>query len=537
MTEPRPARSGCALALGTVLVAVGTLLLLSNLVGFPLAWLWQRMLLWLSVYWPILLILWGMYKVYQRIVHPDSARVGAGEVLLLVFLIGVGLTVHLARRLVADLPVHITLDDVIESIDSDLSYGPAYSFEEDHRFELPAETGLVVDNRHGSVTVRGWDEPDLRVQLTKRVYRHSQESAAEIAEGIQARLDTPSEGSARLYTEIPPDVSEAETDLDIWIPRATPLTLSNDRGPLRVSDLSAPVDLATSNDSIEARDIKGSLNVKGRRGPIRIERIDGNVEALNRYGSLTIQEIRGNVIGETTNDVLFVQGVTGTAKLMNRHSRIRAANVGGDLTIEATQTEIYAEGLKATASIETSYRPIFVKAVEGRLTIDAHSSEIEVREAKGNIDVSTIYRSVTAIGVAGGANVAARKGAVRLEDIAGPVEVESSYHPVNVTDFQSSLTVRAEHAPLAIATRALGGRLELLTSYGDVQLALPKTSSFRLEARVKGGEVICDFRRPGWERSQRDEVTEVRGSVGEGAAPISIETSYGDIEIKERSPQ
>ena len=203
MTEQRTGRSGCALALGFLLVSVGALLLVSNILGFSLVWFWQQIFTWFSVYWPILLIIWGIYKVYQRMVHPESARVGAGEVLLLIFIVLAGLTIHFTRNLVTGLPVQISLDDVIESIDSEISFGPAHSFDEEHRFELPSEVGLLIENNRGSVTVKGWDEADLKVHITKRVYRHSQEKASEIAEEIQARFDTPEEGSARFSLVIP----------------------------------------------------------------------------------------------------------------------------------------------------------------------------------------------------------------------------------------------------------------------------------------------------------------------------------------------
>ena len=538
MTEQRTGRGGCTLAMGFLLVGVGTLLIVSNILGFSLFWFWQQIFSWFSVYWPVLLIIWGIYKLYQRVVHPDSARVGAGEVLLLLSIVLAGLTIHFTQTLVTGLPAHISLDDIIESIDSEVSFGPAHSFYEEHRFELPSDVGLLIDNDRGSVSVQGWDESDLKVQVTKRVYRHSEEKAAEIAEEMRAQFDTPVEGPARFALDTPSDASQTQTDLEVWIPRKTPLTLSNRRGPLRVSGIEAAVGLATANDSIEVKDIQGNLKVSGRRGPVRIERVQGDVEARNLYGSLIIKEIRGNLIGETRNDSLLVENVSGTARLVNRQSRIHAHDIGSDLTIEATQTEVSAENLGATVFVETSYRPVFVKGVDGRLTIEAHSSEIEVRDIKGNLDVATTHRSVTAVGIDGGASIISRQGAVRLEGVKGAIQIEGSYHPIYINDFRSSLKVQAEHAPLTISTAELGGELQITTTYGNVQLSLPPESSFRLEATAKGGEVIAsDFRQPNWEESQADDVNKLLGTVSGGASPIVIETSYGDIRILESGKQ
>ena len=62
----------------------------------------------------------------------------------------------------------LSLDDVIESMDPESSFGPAYTFTEEQRFELPSDRGLQLDNGRGSVTVKGWDETDIKVALVKR---------------------------------------------------------------------------------------------------------------------------------------------------------------------------------------------------------------------------------------------------------------------------------------------------------------------------------------------------------------------------------
>ncbi len=538
MSEPTQSKSGCGLVLGVLLIGMGSLFLASNLFGLSLVGVWAQGLRWFSLYWPALLILWGLYKIYQRVTRPESARVSVGEVFLLIFIVLVGLSVSGARHFVASLPVEISLDDLIESIDPEISFGPAHAFTEEHRFEFPADRGLQVDNGSGAVTVRGWDESDLKVILTKRVRRHSADRAGEIAEGIRMRLDVPPAGPAQLAAETPSaEHRQAETDLEIWLPRETPLTVSNRRGPLRVSDLKAPVGLATTNGSIEVRDIEGRVQIDGRRGSVRIERIQGDVEARNRYGSLTAKGIQGDLIGETENGSIQIEQVTGSARITNRHARIRATEIGKDLTIEATHTEVFVEDVGSAVSIETSYRSVFVRGVEGRVDIEARSSEIEVRDVAGNLDVSNVHRSVVAVGIGGGAVVKARRGEVHLESIAGPIEVENSYHPVEIHGFQSSLTVHSEHSPLRIATDALGGELKLRTSYGEVRLTLPSESSFRLRAKVRGGLIYSDFRREDWQEKTQDEEVELSGSAGGGASPILIETSYGDVRVLETGSQ
>jgi hypothetical protein len=201
MSNPGPARSGCGLVLGIVLIVTGSLLLASNLFGFSLAWFWGRGLQWFALYWPLLLIVWGAVKVYQRLRNPDAARVSAGEVLLLLLIIGAGLSLGAARHIARSISVDLSLDDVIEIVEPDISLGPTHRFTDEQRFELPDGVGLHVENDGGAVKARGWDETDLKVVVTKRVYHRTEEEADELAREIRITFDLPEGQPARLEIE------------------------------------------------------------------------------------------------------------------------------------------------------------------------------------------------------------------------------------------------------------------------------------------------------------------------------------------------
>jgi DUF4097 and DUF4098 domain-containing protein YvlB len=515
MSGPPTTRSGCALALGLLLIVTGALLLASNLFGFSLAGFWTRGLIMFSLYWPVLLILWGAIKIYQRFYNPAAARVSAGEVVLLILIICAGVTLAAARYVAGTASIDLSMDDLLEMIEPDISLGPAHRFSEEHTFELAEGGSLLVENDRGAITARGWDEPDLKVVVTKRIYRHSQDEANRLAEDARVRFELSDEGAARLEIERDRDRGARgalETDLELWIPRNTPLTLTNGRGAIQVSDLRAPLGLATAYDSIEVNDVEGRVTVDGRHGPIRLEGVVGDVEARNRFGDLTVKDLAGSLLAETASGSISVERITGTVRLTNRSSRIRAIEIGEDLTIEAAHTEVSVERAGSDVAIQTSYRPVFVNQVEGRVAVEAHNSEVEIRQVRGDVGVESIHRLVTVVGVEGGVLVDAQHGAVRVEEILGPIQVENSDHPVEIDSFASSLRVESSHAPLRIATDSLRGELTLTTSYGDVDLTLPADSSFRLEAKTRSGNISSEFFDSTWTR--REEGRRVRRQRG-----------------------
>ena len=533
MSEPTTSRSGCALMLGVLLVVIGSILLAGNLFEFSLLGFWTQALVWFSLYWPVLLIIWGATKIYQRVRDPGAARVGPGEVVLLILIVCAGVTLAAARYVAGNFASDFSLEDLLEIVEPEISLGPAHRFSEEHVFELPEGGSLLVENSRGEMTARGWDEDDLKVVVTKRVYRHLENEARRLAEDVAVRFEMTDQGVASLEMVREGDGrGTVETDLELWVPRKTALTMTNSRGAIRVSDLHAPLRLGTSYDSIEVTDVEGRVTVDGRHGSIRIEGVVGEVEARNRFGDLTVKDVTGDLLGETTSGTITVERIAGTVRLSNRSSRIRVIEISESLTIEGSHTEVTVERVGADVAIRTSYRPVFVNDVEGRVTVEAHNSEVEIRLVRGDVEVESIHRPVTVVGVGGGVRVDAQHGAVRLDEIAGSIQVKNSDNPVEIDDFESSLSVESSHAPLRISTDALSGELTLLTSYGDVNLSLPADSSFRLEARVKSGNIESDFAESDWTRREDGEAAELEGSVGGGASPISIQTSYGNVDIR-----
>jgi DUF4097 and DUF4098 domain-containing protein YvlB len=189
-------------------------------------------------------------------------------------------------------------------------------------------------------------------------------------------------------------------------------------------------------------------------------------------------------------------------------------------------------------SIDTSYRSVFVKGVGGRLAIDARNAEIEVREVKGDVEISNRYRAVTVAEVEGGVGLDAEQCEIRLQDIGGPIRIAGSYQPITVEEFRGSLRVETQHAPLTLSTQKLGGELRATTSYGMVTLSLPEDADFKLEARTQRGEIRAEHLAESLDRRTDSKTGEqvLTGSAGSGAVPVTVTTSFGDIEIV-RSPR
>jgi Toastrack DUF4097 len=547
---PAPAkasRSGCALALGVSLIAIGSLFLLQNFYSYSLFGMLRASLRIFADYWPVLLVVWGGFKIYRYLAEPTRARVSAFEVFLLFIVIGTGLSLRAVRRVIHEIGVENPLDELFSVAGVDVLRGPAHRFTEEKTYDLAKDARLVFESPQSNVRISGWDEPRVSVVVTKLVHDPSEDEAARIAGEVELRFDDrDSVGSsvsreaedsgslgpqrARLSLVSSGNPQRVDVDVELRIPRATALTVRN-RGRVEISDLSGGVEIATTDENVEVWNVTGGIKAKTRHGSMRVDNASGSVDLQNHDGEIRVTNLTGDLHAETSHGAIQAEGISGRVSLGNAHGSIHVSGVGGAVEIKGTHAEVSVETAKQNVSIASTHQPIFVRGVDGDLTIDAKSSVIQAIEIRGRVDVGNAGEPVTIARVRGAVTVKSRESRVTTDDVAGPLTIETSNEDVRVGEFGSSLTVRSTHSAIDAQTKALKGNVSLETSYGAVDLRLPQDAAIRLRASTKDGEVAS--RVPGLElvAETQTDGERFRGTLGAGTYEVTVDTSYGDVHI------
>ncbi|HJS75719.1 MAG TPA: hypothetical protein VJ921_15610, partial [Vicinamibacteria bacterium] len=334
----REGRSGCALLLGVLLILSGVLFLAQNLFAVSLLPLFRQALLLFIDYWPVLLVLWGASKIYQRFAHPAQARVGAFEVVLLLFLVLCGLSLGAARRALERVSGE-KLEDLIGFSSASFLGAPAHVFPSEAHFEIGAASGLAIHNPGGQVRIQGGDGPSIEVSIEKRVRHESADEASAIADKVKLEFDA-SGPTARLSVALPEGATPIESDLAVRLPRNLAVSVENRRGRVTALDLQGAVRIETAHEGIEAENLDGGLEATTRHGDIRVRSIAGTVQLVSRGGSVLAENVKGDLRAETSHGRLVAEDVAGKATLENRHAPIEAARIGGDLSVTAQNADV-----------------------------------------------------------------------------------------------------------------------------------------------------------------------------------------------------
>jgi len=336
---------------------------------------WSRLSIVWARYWPVLIILWGVIKLYE---HWSDTRqglpgrgIGAGGVVLLVFLIIFGLTATAAYK------VNWNAFGNDMEFDNDFAglFGNTYTFDQTLEQPFSATSLRVVDDR-GAVTINTWDEPKIKVVANKRVIGTDENDAKDVNEKTKARI-TVSDNMVNLAANTHAAGNKpVESNLQIWVPKKVSVEVVDGRGDVSVSNRDGEVRLTTSRGDVTAQQIVGNVTLTARRGTVRAQDINGDLAINGRLDDVTINDVTGtvNLSGEffgQTSLARINKGVT----FHSSRTDLEMAALAGDMSLESG--DFRARYVAGPMRLMTRSKDIHIEDVTGDLKVENSNGMVE----------------------------------------------------------------------------------------------------------------------------------------------------------------
>jgi Domain of unknown function (DUF5668)/Putative adhesin len=361
MARLRP--RGSSVFSGLLLIFFGVLLLLHNYSGFELT---EAVFRW----WPLILILWGAVKIYERTAgarspEPGGSWITSGEIVLvvaLVALVGMVFAVDQGRRRLSGMDIEIPGDTFASSIDV-----PAKP--------VPANARITVRGGRGGVTVRASDEPEIRVSGKVNVRGWSESRARRLGERVSAEIVQNGDGY-----EIHPtggSSSRVSIDLDISVPKKALLTIHSEKGDVNVSDMASQVNIDNGNGDIDVRGSGGDVSIDMRRGDAKISDTTGDVKLSGRGGSIEVV----NASGSLTVNGEFV----GPVRADKVAKGVRFVSHRTDLTL--TQLSGHMEAGSGNLEVVDAPGNLMVRSRDEDINIENAGGKVNIDDRNGNVQV------------------------------------------------------------------------------------------------------------------------------------------------------
>src|SRR4051812_48721345 len=161
------------------LIGVGVMLLLVSSGRISM----KQFFVGFAQYWPLILIFWGLVKLYEYMQAKreglPAPGIGGGGVVLMIFLILFGVAVSGAKRGME----HVNWSNFRDNVDMNdddfaaMFGGNKYTFDDTIEKDFPANANLKAVTERGDLTVTSSTDNKIHVIVHKTVYAENQDEA------------------------------------------------------------------------------------------------------------------------------------------------------------------------------------------------------------------------------------------------------------------------------------------------------------------------------------------------------------------------
>lgn len=357
---------------GLLWILIGTLLLINNIVADIRVWQLFR------DYWPVLLILLGLAKLFDHFSTrqtgaPPARLVTGGEIFLLIMLLLIGGALAARDEIVRSDP---EIRDKIR-----LPWEEEYSFSEELTHPAPAVRPVRIDIPRGNITVVGDNTQEIRALLNKRLSGSTEEEARERAQ--QAGIEIVEQGDSYVVRRRSGSEAWLRVDVELHVPAKAAVNARAGSGSVRIQGMEGNLTV-DADGSLEVRDAKGSLEAKvdgdvlvaGVTGDVRIDGSCDDIDVADIAGGATV---RCGFTGRTS-----LRNIAKQVYFKSARTEMTAGSLPGRMIIGSGDLELYDAPKDVT--LTTRNYDILMDNVAGRIQVQNRNGKIETRLPKPPTD-------------------------------------------------------------------------------------------------------------------------------------------------------
>ncbi|HEX4542383.1 MAG TPA: DUF4097 family beta strand repeat-containing protein [Candidatus Acidoferrum sp.] len=369
------------------LITVGAILLLHNYGGLNIGYFIRH-------WWPLLLILWGAIKLFERTAAARSgdaavAPITAGEIFLvlgLLSLLGIVVAVDYGKQHLGGVWEQ---PDFGNNFDFDLE-GPA-------PLTVPAEARITIRNGRGNISVRPSEEPQIRISGTKTIKSWNEKDAERLSSGISVDAVKNGDGYEVRPSNVSGGDSRVSVNMEISVPKKASLTIRGEKGDITVSGMAKPVSITTTNGDIEIRDTVGDVTIDTHKGDVKVSDTQGNVKLSGRGGEVNISGASGGLTidGEFYGPIRADKIAKGV-RFISQRTDLTLSQLTGHM--EASSGNLEISDAPGNLSLRTNSYDVSIENASGKVKVENRNGNIDVRFSfppKEDVDITNSSAGIT----------------------------------------------------------------------------------------------------------------------------------------------
>lgn len=203
-----------------------------------------------------------------------------------------------------------------------------------------------------------------------------------------------------------------------------------------------------------------------------------------------------------------------------------------NLDVDTAGGSIWLDDLSGEVRLETSGGSIAMGEIEGPVWAETSGGSISLERAKGDASVHTSGGSITLSKIEGSVDAKTSGGTISVDGVDGNLQARTSGGSLRLTNINGNLKARTSGGSIhAELLKQIDEPAELRTSGGSITLEIPANLKADIDASTSGGRVMTDIPLTIQGTLSKGRI---QGTMNGGGERISLRTSGGNIEIRER---
>lgn len=217
-------------------------------------------------------------------------------------------------------------------------------------FDVGAEAELSVDNRSGTVSIRGDDTTQVRIEVVARLWGESDSEADDQADLIRRGI----KHDGKRVTVRAPSLLRPHPifffgrgpriEYQITVPKRTTAKLISRSGRIEVEGLAGRLEIEAASGRVNLREIGNDVQIVSRSGSVQAEGITGSLAIESRSGGARIAGCGGDVTVQSRSGSHQIEDVAGSFRLESRSGSVAVADVRGAVSIKSRSGSVRYEG-------------------------------------------------------------------------------------------------------------------------------------------------------------------------------------------------
>jgi len=161
------------------------------------------------------------------------------------------------------------------------------------------EADIDISHSHGNITVKGWDEEEVKLEGKKIVKARDKETAQMYAE--QMKVEIKSEGGRIIVRTIRPEpdrswrIRQNTINYELYAPKRLNVSLKNEHGNVWVESFLGELDLNSRHGNLQVAQIGKDASIQHEHGHVEVSQVGGNASVDKRHGDLKIESVGGEL--------------------------------------------------------------------------------------------------------------------------------------------------------------------------------------------------------------------------------------------------